>query len=62
MAIENATNTLTYTRNFHFGAGGKLLFPVAAYTPVKSLFDSFHKADTHIISIKQKAVTAVSGK
>ncbi len=55
ISIERATNTLRYYRSFCFGGGGKILFPVAAYLPLKSLFDSFHKADTHAITIKQKA-------
>ncbi len=55
IAIDKVTNTIKYQRNFYFGGGGKILFPVAAYQPVKSLFDTFHKADTHSISLKQKA-------
>lgn len=53
MSIEKTSNTLNYTRSFHFGGGGKILFPVSAYQPVKDLFDAFHKADTHAISLKQ---------
>ncbi len=55
MSIEKATNVLRYNRSFYFGGGGKILFPVTAYQPVKDLFDAFHKADTHAISLKQKA-------
>jgi hypothetical protein len=54
ISIDKSANTLHYDRTFYFGAGGKILFPVAAYQPVKSLFDAFHKSDTHAISIKQK--------
>lgn len=54
ISIEKNSNTLNYTRNFHFGANGKILFPVTAYKPLKSLFDAFHKSDTHAISIRQK--------
>jgi hypothetical protein len=54
MGIEKSGNVLHYTRSFHFGGSGKLLFPVSAYTPLKGLFDAFHKADTHAISIRQK--------
>lgn len=54
MSIEKSANILYYRRNFYFGGGGKILFPVTAYEPLKGLFDAFHKADTHAISIKQK--------
>jgi transglutaminase-like putative cysteine protease len=47
------TNILKYKREFFFG-NGKILFPPTAYKPLKVLFDSFHKADTHLISLKQK--------
>lgn len=54
ISIEKATNTLVYKRRFHFGANGKFLFPVTVYAPLKGLFDLFHKADTHAVSLKQK--------
>ncbi|MEZ5427460.1 MAG: DUF3857 and transglutaminase domain-containing protein [Pyrinomonadaceae bacterium] len=53
MRIDNAKNTLTYNRKFYFGGGGNTLFPVNAYDPIKNLFDQFHKADTHTITLKQ---------
>jgi acid stress-induced BolA-like protein IbaG/YrbA len=53
MNINRTTNVLKYTRKFHFGAFGAILFPPAAYAPLKNLFDSFYKADTHAVSIKQ---------
>jgi hypothetical protein len=54
ISLETATNTLIYKRNFSFGGGGRILFPAATYTPLKSLFDAFHKADTHAIAIRPK--------
>ena len=53
MSIQNPSNTLKYRRSFHFGGGGKNLFPVEAYPALKGLFDAFHKADTHAVSLKQ---------
>lgn len=53
MAIDKQANILRYRRKFHFGGGGNTLFPSTAYTPLKALFDAFHKADTHAVSIKQ---------
>lgn len=53
MQIDRANNIIKYQRNFHFGGGNKILFPVAVYQPLKNLFDAFHKADTHTITLKQ---------
>lgn len=53
MGVEKATNLLRYERKFHFGGGGNLFFPVNAYQPLKNMFDSFNKADTHIITLRQ---------
>lgn len=53
MAIDRQANVLRYKRKFHFGGGGNTLFPASSYTPLKGLFDAFHKADTHAVSVKQ---------
>lgn len=53
MSIDKTKNILKYQRNFHFGNGGNILFPATSYQPVKGLFDAFHKADTHTITLKQ---------
>ena len=45
---------LKYHRSFFFGGGGHVVFSVAAYNPLKALFDTFNKADTHTITLKQK--------
>ena len=42
------------SRNFYFGGGGRVLFPVSVYQPLKNLFDEFHKADTHTITLRQQ--------
>src|SRR5215204_4537926 len=52
--LAKETNVLKFTRQFFFGAKGNILFPPTAYKSLKTLFDSFHRADTHSISIKQK--------
>ena len=54
IGIDKDTNTLAYNRKFYFGGGGNILFPTNAYQPIKKLFDDFHKADTHTITIRQK--------
>ena len=54
MQVVRDANTLRYNRKFYFGGDGKILFPVSVYQPLKNLFDIFHKADTHSLSIRQK--------
>jgi Domain of Unknown Function with PDB structure (DUF3857) len=54
MLLDRAHNTLKYSRKFHFGGGGSVLFGAAMYTPLKGMFDSFHTADTHTLTLKQK--------
>ncbi|HLM62233.1 MAG TPA: DUF3857 and transglutaminase domain-containing protein [Pyrinomonadaceae bacterium] len=53
IAHNKSANSLIYERKFYFGGGGNLLFPSASYQPLKNLFDEFHKADTHTITLKQ---------
>ncbi|MCO6510873.1 MAG: DUF3857 and transglutaminase domain-containing protein [Aridibacter famidurans] len=55
IGIEASTNLLKYKREFHFGGGGNIFFPVESYKPVKTMFDLFHKADTHTITLKKIA-------
>lgn len=52
--LAKDTNVLNYNRQFFFGAKNTILFPASAYKPIKTLFDSFHKNDSHTISIKAK--------
>jgi hypothetical protein len=52
--LAKETNVLKFNRQFYFGSKGNILFPPTAYKPLKLLFDSFHKADTYTISLKQK--------
>lgn len=52
--LNKETNVLKYSRRFSFGANGRIIFDAGAYKPLKFLFDSIHKADTHVISLKQK--------
>jgi transglutaminase-like putative cysteine protease len=54
IAIDRVNNKVIYNRNFYFGNSGLLLFSVSKYEPLKGLFDAFHKADTHTITLKQK--------
>lgn len=49
--IDQSANQLIYKRNFHFGGGGNTLFPVASYPVIKEMFDRFHTADMHSLSL-----------
>lgn len=51
--MDKTKNTLLYDRKFYFGGGGNTFFRVASYTPLKNLFDIFHKSDSHTITLKQ---------
>jgi hypothetical protein len=53
MAFDKASGVLRYKRSFYFGANGKLIFPVNNYQAMRELFGEFHKADTHIVTLKQ---------
>ncbi len=54
IGVDKVNSFLKYDRKFHFGGGGNLLFPAASYQPVKNLFDTFHKSDSHTITLRQK--------
>lgn len=53
--VDQANSKLLYKRDFYFGGGGNILFTKNVYTPLKNLFDFFHKADTHTITLRQKS-------
>lgn len=55
VGVDQATGSIKYTRDFFFGGGGNIIFPVESYKPVKTMFDMFHKADTHTITLKKIA-------
>lgn len=54
IGVDKEGKLVNYDRKFHFGGGGNVLFPSGAYQPLKSLFDAFHKADSHTITLKQQ--------
>ena len=53
IAVDTANNIIRYKRNFFFGGGGNVLFDARAYPQLKTLFDSFNKADIQPITLKQ---------
>lgn len=52
MAISGDKSLLIYQRQFHF-ANGLMVFPKSVYPAVKTMFDKFHLADSHTITLKQ---------
>lgn len=60
MAVTKDGRILMYKRNFFFGGGGNILFPVSAYPQLKNFFDMLNKQDNHTITLKQAATTAVT--
>jgi hypothetical protein len=53
ISADKATNFIKYERRFFFGGGGNILFKADLYQPLKKLFDEFHKADSHSLTLKQ---------
>jgi hypothetical protein len=53
MAVTKDETTLIYNRTFFFGGNDSVLFPVQTYAQLKRVFDEVHKADNHIITLKQ---------
>jgi hypothetical protein len=60
IGITKDGRTLHFKRSFFFGGGGNILFPVAVYPQLKNFFDVLNTQDSHTITLKQSAATAVS--
>ncbi|HXD31272.1 MAG TPA: DUF3857 domain-containing protein [Pyrinomonadaceae bacterium] len=59
-SISKDGKTLIYKRNFFFGGGGTILFPVGSYGQLKNYFEQVHKQDGHIITLKQTAAAGTN--
>jgi hypothetical protein len=55
LAASTDGTLLIYKRSFYFGNGGAVLYPVEAYSQLKTFFDTLHKQDSHSVALKQKA-------
>jgi len=44
--------TVRYLRDFFFGGGGSIFFPMTSYAALKQLFDAVHTADNHTLTLK----------
>lgn len=53
MGVTKDSKTLIYARTFYFGGQDSILFPVENYSVLKQLFDEMHKADNHMITLRQ---------
>jgi hypothetical protein len=53
MGVTKDETQLIYNSTFFFGGSDVNLFPVETYSQVKQLFDEIHKADNHMITLKQ---------
>jgi hypothetical protein len=60
ISVTRDGRTLMYKRNFFFGGGGNIFFPVDAYPQLKTFFDMLNKRDNHTITLKQAVTTAVA--
>ena len=57
MGVTKDESTFVFTRTFFFGGNNSLLFGVNTYEPLKQLFDAIHKADNHMITLKQSVTS-----
>ena len=53
IGVTSDNSILKYQRAFKFGGNDQILFSVGVYQPLKNLFDAFHKANSHMITLKQ---------
>jgi hypothetical protein len=60
LGVTKDGRTLVYTRNFFFGGGDTIVFPVESYSKLKAYFDVIHKSDNHTVTLKQAAATAAA--
>lgn len=64
MGLTPDGKSLVYKRNFFFGGGNagldRLYFGLETYIPLKTFFDTLHKQDNHIITLKQGTTTAAN--
>jgi hypothetical protein len=55
IGVTSDGQLMKYDREFFFGAGGNVMFPVAGYPAVKQLFDLIAQGNDHTITLKQTA-------
>ena len=60
LGVTKDGRTMVYKRNFFFGGGDSIEFPVGSYAPLKKYFDVVHQSDNHTVTLKQAAATAAT--
>jgi hypothetical protein len=60
LAVTKDGRTMIYKRNFYFGGGNNIVFPVSSYSTLKVYFDAVYKSDNHTVTLKQAAATATA--
>jgi len=55
IGITKDGRTMVYKRNFFFGGGNTIMFPVGSYARLKTYFDAVHQSDNHTVTLKQAA-------
>jgi len=60
IGVTKDGSQLIYKRNFFFGGGGAIVFPVEIYPRLKSYFDAVHQSDNHTITLKQSTTAAAT--
>jgi hypothetical protein len=58
MSISKDGRRLTYRRRYSFGLNGALRFETANYPALKRIFDAFHTANTHTMSLRPVTASA----
>lgn len=53
--IASDGQMIVYDRDFFFGGGQSILFPVRSYAGIKQLFDMISQSNEHTITLKQSA-------
>lgn len=60
IGVTKTGNKVVYKRDFSFGNGGLIRFPAGSYSGVKRLFEAFHSADVHQLTIKKNTTAVVN--
>ena len=55
IGITKDGRRMVYNRNFFFGGGNTIMFPVGSYARLKTYFDAVHQSDNHTVTLKQAA-------
>lgn len=60
ISVTRDGRQMVYKRNFFFGGGDAIVFPVDSYERLKRYFDAVHQSDNHTITLKQATTAAAT--